>query len=138
MALPIILNLRRRRRRRAEHTERGLGLVDHADRLTETKTEGRREMKGEKLENGKDTKRKKKKKTTPATTKAAGKATRPIRKMLLSPLNHASLGVRLMFFVLFLNGLGCTYEALFVPHTILFPSCQLQSISICAVFQATN
>lgn len=64
MALPIILNLRRRRRRRAEHTERGLGLVDHADRLTETKTEGRREMKGEKLENGKDTKRKKKKKHT--------------------------------------------------------------------------
>lgn len=81
MVLPIIFNLRQRRRRRTEH--RGLRLVDHADQLTKTKTA--REMKGEKFENGRD------KKNRPPTTKASGKATRLIRKMLLSPLNHASL-----------------------------------------------
>lgn len=52
MVLPIIFNLRQRRRRHTEH--RGLRLAEHADQLTETK--GGRGMKGKKLENGKDTK----------------------------------------------------------------------------------
>lgn len=57
MVLPIIFNLRQWRRRRVEHT--GLRLLDHADRLTETKTG--KEMKGQKLEKGK---KKKKQHTT--------------------------------------------------------------------------
>lgn len=81
MVLPIIFNLQRRRRTEGW----GPRLVD---RLTETKTG--REMKGEKFENGRD-KKKREKKTDQATTKGSGKATRLIRKMLLSPLNRASL-----------------------------------------------
>lgn len=75
---------------------------------------------------------------TPLTTKATGKAMRLIRKMLLSPLNHASCGVKSDVFCIFLNGFGYTCEALFVLCTILFLSHQPQSIAICTVFQASN
>ena len=74
-------------------------------------------------------------KNTPQSTKASGKATGLISEMLLSPLNHASLRVKTDVFCVFLNGFGYTCEALFVLHAILF---QLQSVGICAVFQATN
>lgn len=90
-------------------------------------------MKAEKLENGKDTKH------NHQLQKAPGEATRLIREMLLSPLNHASPGVRVMFFVcVLLNGPGSTCKALFVLHGILFLSCQLQSAGISTVFQAAN
>lgn len=89
-------------------------------------------MKVEKLENGKDTKH------NHQLQKAPGEAMRLIRKMLLSPLNHASLGVRVMFLCVLLNGPGSTYKALFVLHGILFLSCQLQSAGISTVFQAAN
>lgn len=83
MVLPIIFNLRQGRRRRTEH--RGLRLVDHADQLYQRKND--RKMKGNKLENGDKIKTKK---NRPPTSKASGNARRLIRKVLLSPLNHAA------------------------------------------------
>lgn len=96
MALPIIFNLRRQRRRRTER--RGLRLLDHADQLTETKARQR----NERGEIGKW----KRHKTHHQLQKPSGKATELIREMLLSPLNHASLRVRLMFFVFSLMALA--------------------------------
>ena len=77
MVLPIIFNLQQRRRRRTEH--RGFRLVDNADQLT--KTERGREIKGEKLVNGKDTEHTKNYKSYWQSNKTD--------KRFLLPLNHA-------------------------------------------------
>lgn len=126
MVLPIIFNLRQRRRRRAEH--RGLRLLDHAAYQDKEREKNERVRNWKTEETRKHT----------SDYKASGKATRLIRKMLLSPRNRASLRVKSDVFVFFLNGFGYTYEALFVLYTILFLSCQLQRAGISNVFQASN